>query len=117
MDTLVDVLVDDDDGESIQLAKVVSVAETTYSVCFLGLRESGFYQYDDTPVEIDMECIDGFYDSTDEKDAGFIQVVQGCYQPIEEYDDDYVPSDAGSDTDESVVDSDMESEEENIEEY
>lgn len=116
MDTLVDVLVDDDGEEVTQLAKIVGEAKKTYQVKFLCLHHSGLYRYDKEPTEIDKGCIIGFYDSSDERVAGFVH-TEGGYRPMEEYDDDYVPSsgdesDTDTDTDESLVESD--SEEENV---
>lgn len=116
MNTLVDVLVEEDGSEVIQVAKIVSETKKKYHIKFLSPHTSGLYRYDKDPIEIDKECISGFYDSTEEKDAGFIRVENGYYQPIEQYDDDYEPSEDDSDTDESLVESDFEDEEENIEE-
>lgn len=115
MDTLIDVLVDEDGKEVHQVAKIVRETKKTYHVKFMSPHKSGLYRYDNELTEIEKECVSGFYDSTDEKDAGFVR-VDGGYQPIEEYDDDYEPSEEDeSDTDdESVVES--ESEEENLEE-
>ena len=114
MNTLVDVLVEEDGEEVTQLAKIVNESEKTYHIRFLTPRPTGLYKYDKEPMEIDKECISGFYDSTDEKDAGFIK-VEGGYQPMDEYDDDYEPSEFDEETDsddESLIDSD----EENIDE-
>ena len=110
MNTLVDVLVEEDDEEIVQLAKIVNESEKTYHIRFLTPRASGLYGYDNDVVEIDKGCISGFYDSTNEVDAGFIQ-VEGGYQPVEEYDDDYQPSESDEETgsdDESMCDSDEE---------
>ena len=110
MNTLVDVLVEEDDEEVIQLAKIVNESEKTYHIRFLTPCASGLYQYDKEPTEIDKECINGFYDSTDEQDAGFIH-VEGGYQLATEYDDDYEPSESDEETDseyESLCDSDEE---------
>jgi len=114
MNTLVDVLVEDDDNgeEDTQLAKIVGETEKTYHLKFLTLRKSGLYKYDTDPIEIDKECISGFYDSVDERDAGFCR-IEGGYQPVDDYDDDYEPSESGSDT-ESEDESLYDSEEENI---
>ena len=111
MDTLIDVLVDEDGNEITILAKIVGESKKTYRVKFLNERSNGLYKYDKEPTEIDKECVNGFYDSKDERDAGFVQVENGYYQPIEEYDDDYDPS-----TDEESDDESLDSEEENVEE-
>ena len=110
MNTLVDVLVEEEDEEVTQLAKIVAETEKTYHLKFLTPRVTGLYKYDNEPIEVDKECISGFYDSTDERDAGFIK-VEGGYQPMDEYDDDYEPSESEDETDsddESLIDSDEE---------
>ena len=114
MNTLVDVLIEEDGTEVDQLAKIVGETKKTYQVRFMNPHKSGVYRYDKEVTEIDKECVSGFYDSTDELDAGFVK-VEGGYQPVEEYDGDYEPSEDDEDTDdESVVESDFE--EENLEE-
>ena len=110
MNTLVDVLVEEEEEEVTQLAKIVDETKKTYHLRFLTPGVTGLYKYDKEPVEVDKECISGFYDSTDERDAGFVK-VEGGYQPMDEYDDDYEPSESEDETDsdeESLFDSDEE---------
>jgi len=112
--TIVDVLVEVEGEEIVQVAKVVSETKKTCKVKFLSPRGDGMYTYDSKPTEIDKDCVDGYYYSKVEEDAGFIEVEDGVYQPADEYDGDYVPSsEEESDTDESLTDSE---EEENVDE-
>ena len=111
MDTLIDVLVDDDGNDIALVAKIVGESNTSYHVKFLCERSNGLYKYDKEPTEIEKECVSGFYDSKDERDAGFVQVENNYFQLIEEYDEDYDPSTDDESDDESLV-----SEEENLDE-
>ncbi len=53
MDTLVDVLVEEDDREVTQVAKIVGLSKTMYSVTFLCPHHIGFYRYYKEPTDID----------------------------------------------------------------
>ena len=83
MNTLVEVLVDLDNGTTKDVvAKVVEVKTTTYVVKYLSptkkLYGSSFiYKYEKEVYEIDKESVSGFFDSTKEEDAGFVHLESG----------------------------------------
>jgi hypothetical protein len=112
MNTIVEVLVDLDNGQSTEVvAKIVEVKQTTYVVKYLSPTKKLFedrsiiYKYEKERYEIDKECVSGFFDSTNEEDAGFIHLESGGWILADGSggeSDEYVPSGSGSDTDESV---------------
>lgn len=104
MNTLIDVLVsDDDDNEITLLAKIIDETETTYKVRYLVESRTGLYRYEKTINEIDKDTVSGFYDTDDELAAGFVK-VDGGFQPVEEADDNYEPSEFSESEDESLLD-------------
>jgi hypothetical protein len=120
MNTIVEVLVDLDNGQSTEvIAKIVEVKRETYMVKYLSptkkLHEDRtiIYKYEKDRYEIDKACVSGFFDSTKEEDAGFIHLESGGWilgDGSEGESDDYVPSGSGTDTDtdESVTESEEE---------
>ena len=120
MNTIVEVFVDLDNGQSTEVvAKIVEVKQTTYVVKYLSptkkLHEDRaiIYKYEKDRYEIDKACVSGFFDSTKEEDAGFIHLESGGWI-LEDgsggESDEYVPSGSGTDTDtdESVTESEEE---------
>ena len=86
MDTLVDVnIVDEDNNETSMLAKIVEEGQDTYKVRFMVHVKGDLYNYEDEITEIEKDSVSGFYDSTDERDAGFIKTREG-YQPMDDDD-------------------------------
>jgi hypothetical protein len=117
MNTLVEVLVDLDNGTTKDVvAKIVEVKRETYMVKYLSptkkLYGSSFiYKYEKEVYEIDKESVSGFFDSTKEEDAGFVHLESGGWILEEGRGDssDYEPaSDAETTTDESVTESEEE---------
>ena len=104
MDTLVDVnIVDEDNNETSMLAKIVEEGQDTYKVRFMVHVKGDLYNYEDEITEIEKDSVSGFYDSTDERDAGFIKTMEG-YQPMDD-DDNWEPSES-DDESESESESD-----------
>lgn len=98
MNTLVDILVcDNNDQEDILLAKILDETHSTYKVRYLVESKSGLYRYEKTITEIDKDTVCGFYDTDDERAAGFVK-VDGGFQPADEVDEDYDPSETESDS-------------------
>ena len=108
MNTLIDVLVcDENDQEDTLLAKIIDETDTTYKIRYLVKSGSGLYRYEKSITEIEKDAVCGFYDTGDERVAGFVE-VEGGFQPVEEADEDYEPSESESDDeseDESLADS------------
>ena len=100
---LVDVQTDD----GVCLAKVVCENNNSYILKYLVYAKKGVYVYDNY-VEVDKECICGFYDPDDtEEAAGFLPVEGGFV--LKDDDDEYEPSESSeSESDESLVDEDDE---------
>ena len=117
MNTIVEVLVDLDNGKTAEvIAKIVEVKQETYVVKYLSptkkLHEDRtiIYKYEKDRYEIDKACVSGFFDSTNEEDAGFIHLESGGWilgDGSGGESDEYVPSGSGTDTDtdESVTES------------
>jgi hypothetical protein len=117
MDSLIDVNVFDEeqDDEIVLLAKIVGETQDTYKVRFMSPTKGGLYRYENEVSEIDKESVCGYYDSKDERDAGFIPAHDGCFERIDD-DDEYEPSDSeeDDDEDEELDDEEDEEEDENI---
>jgi hypothetical protein len=106
--TLVDVLVELDNGETAEcVAKIVKVSGDTFTVRYLSetTKKHGggvVYDYEKTTYDIDRASIAGYYETTNESDAGFIELDKGGWVRVGsavESDSDYVPSDEDTDTD------------------
>lgn len=117
MDSLIDVNVFDEeqDDEIVLLAKIVGETQDTYKVRFMSPTKGGLYRYENDVSEIDKESVCGYYDSNDERQAGFIPAHDGCFERIDD-DDEYEPSDSeeDDDEDEELDDEEDEEEDENI---
>ena len=109
MDTLIDANVfdEDQDEEIVLLAKIVGETRDTYKVRFMSPTKGGLYRYETEVSEVEKESVCGYYDSTDERDAGFIPAHDGCFERLDD-DEDYVPSESDDEDDED------EEEDENI---
>lgn len=100
MNTLVEILNETEDGKQLDLvAKIIRETEKTFTVRYLSptLKKHGdlfVYKYENVMYEVDKECISGYYDSTNEEDAGFTRVEGGWIRQIE--DEDYEPSESDS---------------------
>jgi len=112
MNTIVDVLNEIDNGQTVDLvAKIVGETVGTFTVRYLSPTkklhgDQVIYKYEDTTYEIDKDCVSGYYDSPNEEDAGFTKIDDGWIQTTE--DSDYTPSEepeSEDDDDESVVES------------
>ena len=108
--TLVDVLVELDDGtQTTLLANIVEEHEDSYTVVYMVPTKKSWddgrtiYRWEDDYYTIDKESVSGFYDSTNEEDAGYIEVERGWIK--ENTESDYEPSGSDTDTDESLVES------------
>ena len=113
MDSLIDVNIFDEeqDEEIILLAKIVGETQDTYKVRFMSPTKGGLFRYETEVSEVEKESVCGFYDSTDEREAGFIPAHDGCFERIDDDDDDYDPSESDDEDDE---DEELEDEDENI---
>ena len=114
---LIDVLIENEDGESeYQLARIISKTETGFSVQFLTetsrLYEGSLriFKFEKEHTEIEENSVNGYYDTDDIEDAGYIKVDGGGYVDKGEYDGDYDPSES-----EEVQFSESESESESLE--
>ena len=109
MDTIVDVLNEIGGGRTADLvAKIVGESQNSFTIRYLSPTKSlhgdkAIYKYEEKTYEVDKECISGYYDSTNEEDAGFIKVDGGWIQS--DNDSDYTPSEEPEteSDDESVV--------------
>ena len=115
MNTIVDVLIELDNGTTTDLvAKVIAETPKTFTIRYLSPTKKlhgdlVIYNYEATTYEIDKECVSGYYDSANEEDAGFIKVDGGWVQA--ESDSDYVPSEEAESEPVSEEESVVESEE------
>lgn len=113
---LVDILLEDD---IIMLAKVVEECGKQIKVKYFvptnkKYEDQQVYNYDDTIEEVDIECVNGYYEKdSDETAAGFVY-IQGVGFIRSDDQSEYDPqSETDSSSDES--DSDLEDEEEDEE--
>lgn len=116
MDSLIDVNVYDDehDEEIVLLAKIVGETQDTYKVRFMSPTKGGLYRYETEVSEVEKESVCGYYDSTDEHDAGFIPAHDGCFEKLDD-DEDYDPSESDDEDDDDDEElEDEEDEDENI---
>jgi hypothetical protein len=112
MNTIVDVLNDIGGGKTSDLvAKIVGEKGKTFTVRYLSPTkkmhgDQVVYKYEDTTYDIDKDCVSGYYDSTNEEDAGFTLIEEGCWVQSGE-DSDYTPSEEQDSTseEESLVES------------
>ena len=117
MGTLIDVNVFD---ESIKqditiLAKIVEESKETYKVKFMSPAKGGLYRYEEKLTEVEKDAVSGFYDTDDERSAGFIPAHDGCFELIEDdenYETESEPESESESEVESESDSDSDSEEE-----
>jgi len=109
-------LVDIQTIDGVYLGKVICEYKNTYKLKYLVAKDKQLYDYDDEIDEIDKDCICGFYDVNDTEEAAGYTKVEGGFIKKDE-DDDYEPSLCDNDTssDESLVDSDEDSTEEDEE--
>ena len=116
MDSLIDVNVYDDehDEEIVLLAKIVGETQDTYKVRFMSPTKGGLYRYETEVSEVEKESVCGYYDSTDEHDAGFIPAHDGCFEKLDD-DENYDPSESDDEDDDDDEElEDEEDEDENI---
>ncbi len=118
MDQLIDVNVFDEeqDDEIVLLAKIVGETESTYKVKFMSPTKGGLYRYENEVSEVEKVSVSGYYDSTDERDAGFIPAHDNCFEKIDDDDEDYDPSSSDSEDDEDDEDEELEDEDDEVEE-
>ena len=116
MCSLIDVKVTTENTEEIiLLAKVFGETDTTYKVKFLNHINGNFYDYDSEIEEIEKETVCGFYDSNDEKDAGFSPLEGGGFECMDD-DEDYEPSEEEDDEDDEDDEDEDEDEDDDDEE-
>lgn len=102
MDSLIDVNVFDEqqDEEVVLLAKIVGETRKTYKVKFMSPTKGGLYRYETDISEIEKDAVCGYYDSSDERVAGFIPAHDNCFEKLDEDDEDYDPSESDDEDDE-----------------
>ena len=100
MNTLVNVLVELDDGsKQLCLARIEKDHDTFYDVRYLSqtkkrIGDKYIYKYEKDVYTIDKDCVDEYYDSPFEEDAGFSATVKGGWVLADSDSDDYTPSDS-----------------------
>lgn len=115
MGTLIDVNVFDEyvNQEVTMLAKIVEESKETYKVKFMSPAKGGLYRYEEELTEVEKNAVSGFYDTDDERSAGFIPAHDGCFELIEDDENYEIESEPESESEsESVDESEDESEEE-----
>jgi hypothetical protein len=114
---IIEVLVELDNGkESTAIARIEEKREDSYVVRYLSPTKKlhgdlKIYAYEKETYTIDNACVSGFYDSVDERDAGFVPVEGGWV--LDEDSDDYEPSsgvETETESDVSLTETESESE-------
>ena len=99
-------LVDIETTSGTSLAKIIQENKSTYTISYLSYKKKGIYIYE-SPCEVEKECISGFYNPEDTEDVAGFRAVEGGYILVDDdsEDDNYEPSESGSESDVSLVDS------------
>ena len=99
-------LVDIETTSGTSLAKIIQENKSTYTISYLSYKKKGIYTYE-SPCEVEKECISGFYNPEDTEDVAGFRAVEGGYILVDDdsEDDNYEPSESGSESDVSLVDS------------
>jgi hypothetical protein len=76
-------------------AKIINQTRTRLKVVYLNnsVEKPDVYNYENVQFEILKECVEKYYDSVREEEAGFIKTSEGFIK-TEDEDSDYEPSDS-----------------------
>ena len=90
--TLIQVRVQNDETMT---AKIISQTRTKLKVVYLNnsVEKPDVYNYENVQFEISKDCVDKYYDSVREEEAGFTKTSEG-FVIAEDEDSDYEPTDS-----------------------
>ena len=90
--TLVQVRVQDDETMT---AKIISQTRKKLKIVYLNnsVEKPDVYNYENVEFEISKDCVEKYYDSTREEEAGFTKTAEG-FVIEEDEDSEYEPTDS-----------------------
>ena len=96
-------------GDETMTAKIISQTRTKLKIVYLNnsLKKPDVYNYEDVQFEISKDCVDKYYDSVREEEAGFTKTSEG-FILAEDEDSDYEPSESEESEDYSSDEEDLE---------
>jgi hypothetical protein len=81
-------------GDETMTAKIISQTRTKLKIVYLNNSEKpDVYNYEDVHFDISKDCVEKYYDSVREEEAGFTKTPEG-FILAEDEDSDYEPSDS-----------------------
>ena len=82
-------------GDETMTAKIISQTKTKLKIMYLNnsVENPDVYNYENVQFEISKDCVDKYYDSVREEEAGFTKTSEG-FMLAEDEDSDYEPSDS-----------------------
>lgn len=105
------------------VARIIETNGPIFTIQFLSPTETKdkhgctIYRYEDETYQVDDDSITHYLDTSDEGDVGFVPVGEGEWiRTSDESDEDYIPSEEESDSDEEDEEDDDVEDEEDFEE-
>jgi hypothetical protein len=82
-------------GDETMTAKIISQTRTKLKIVYLNnsIEKPDVYNYEDVHFDISKDCVEKYYDSVREEEAGFTKTSEG-FILAEDEDSDYEPSDS-----------------------
>ena len=82
-------------GDETMTAKIINQTRTKLKIVYLNnsVEKPDVYNYENVQFDISKDCVDKYYDSVREEEAGFTKTSEGFIR-TEDEDSDYEPSDS-----------------------
>jgi hypothetical protein len=82
-------------GDETMTAKIINQTRTKLKIVYLNnsVEKPNVYNYEDVQFEISKDCVEKYYDSVREEEAGFTKTSEG-FIIAEDEDSDYEPTDS-----------------------
>jgi len=92
-------------GDETMTAKIINQTRTKLKIVYLNnsVEKPDVYNYENVHFEISKDCVDKYYDSVREEEAGFTKTSEGFVR-TEDEDSDYEPSESEESEDYSSED-------------
>jgi len=81
-------------GDETMTAKIISQTKHKLKIVYLNnsVETPHIYNYENEQFEISKDCVEKYYDSTREEEAGFTKTAEGFV--LEDEDSEYEPTDS-----------------------
>ena len=82
-------------GDETMTAKIINQTRTKLKIVYLNnsVEKPDVYNYENVQFDISKDCVEKYYDSVREEEAGFTKTSEGFIR-TEDEDSDYEPSDS-----------------------